>query len=188
MNPQHGGGSGDQPPPAFDNMSDGGISDDSLPDYLRPSDQYIAPACGLAFGQLGGEQSSLLQFLPYRNAADRLMEQYFTAVHVVAPCSHRPSLESAYASFWEEIQAGFEPRPSTQTVIFAALFSAIVSMDEHVVVSELGGYVKNTWVGGPLNPRRSRTTPSPIQSACLLICTAPKRRATDFHHIDSYRV
>ncbi|KAK7747679.1 hypothetical protein SLS62_008924 [Diatrype stigma] len=134
-------------------MPDEGISDgSSWPEYLQPGDQYIAPASGLAFGQLGGgsgggdQPPSLLQFLPYRSAADRLMAQYFASVHVVAPCSHRPSLETAYASFWEEVQAGFEPRPSTQTVIFAALFSAIVSMDEQVVAGELGGFARNTWL------------------------------------------
>ncbi|RYP06712.1 hypothetical protein DL764_003014 [Monosporascus ibericus] len=99
---------GGQQPPVFDNMSDGGVSDI-------------------------GDQPSSVQFLPYRAAADRLMAQYFTAVHTVAPCSHRPSLESTYASFWEEIHAGFEPRPSMQAIIFAALFSGIVSMDENIV-------------------------------------------------------
>ncbi|RYP61960.1 hypothetical protein DL769_007501 [Monosporascus sp. CRB-8-3] len=136
---------GGQLPPVFDNMSDGGMSDVSLPEYLQPGDQYIVPTSGLVFGQIG-DQPSFVQFLPYRAAADRLMAQYFTAVHTVAPCSHRPSLESTYASFWEEIDAGFEPRPSMQAIIFAAMFSGIVSMDENIVPVELGGFPKNNWL------------------------------------------
>ncbi|RYP17776.1 hypothetical protein DL765_004354 [Monosporascus sp. GIB2] len=118
---------GGQLSPVFDNVSDGGGSDWAS---LRPDRR---PAV-------------LLQFLPYRAAADRLMAQYFTVVHTVAPCSHRPSLGSTYASFWEEIDAGFEPGPSMQAIIFAAIFSGIVSMDENIVPGELSGFPKNNWL------------------------------------------
>ena len=126
-------------------MSDGGISEGSLPEYLQPGDQYIVPTSGFVFGQ-ATDQPPVLQFLPYREAANRLMTQYFAAVHPVAPCSHRPSLESTYAGFWDEIGAGFEPRPSVQAVVFAAMFSGIVSMDENTVLAEMCGVPKNNWV------------------------------------------
>ncbi|KAF2969486.1 hypothetical protein GQX73_g4079 [Xylaria multiplex] len=129
---------------AFEDISDG-MSDASLPDFLRPTNQHIVPTSGFFFGQVG-DPPNILQFLPYRPVADRLMAQYFRAVHPIAPCSHRPSMETAYATFWEEITAGFEPRPSTQAIIFATMFSGIVSMDEDVVFHELGGYPKANWV------------------------------------------
>ncbi|TGJ86978.1 hypothetical protein E0Z10_g1787 [Xylaria hypoxylon] len=143
--------SGGQPPQshgsqmlAFEDISDG-MSDASLPDFLKPTNQHIVPTSGFFFGQVG-EPPNILQFLPYRPVADRLMAQYFRAVHPIAPCSHRPSMEAAYATFWEEITAGFEPRPSTQAIIFATMFSGIISMSEDVVFHELGGYPKANWV------------------------------------------
>jgi hypothetical protein len=130
--------------PAFEDIPDG-MSDASLPDFLKPTNQYIVPTSGFFFGQVG-EPPSILQFLPYRAVADRLMSQYFRAVHPIAPCSHRPTMERTYATFWEEITAGFEPRPSTQAIIFATMFSGVISMNEDVVFHELGGYPKANWV------------------------------------------
>lgn len=122
-----------------------GVSDGSLPDFLKPTNEHIVPTSGFFFGQVS-EPPNILQFLPYRAVADRLMTQYFRAVHPIAPCSHRPSIEGAYATFWEEIAAGFEPRPSTQAVIFATMFSGLVSMKEEAVFHELSGYPKANWV------------------------------------------
>lgn len=74
------------------------------------------------------------------------MKQYFISVHSIAPCAHRPTLEATYAAFWEDISAGYEPRCSTQAIIFAAMFSGATSMDENTVLAELGGYPKANWV------------------------------------------
>ncbi|KAI1382071.1 hypothetical protein F4677DRAFT_439875 [Hypoxylon crocopeplum] len=128
--PLHGG----QPP---------GMED--LPDFLKPGDQYIIPNGGFFFGQIG-EPPSILQFLPYRAVADRLIKQYFVSVHPIAPCSHKPSLEAIYTTFWEEVNAGFEPRPSMQAVIFGVMFSGAISLDETTASPELGGYTKASWV------------------------------------------
>ena len=130
--------------PAFEDIPDS-MSETSLPDFLKPTSQHIVPTSGFFFGQVG-EPPSLLHYLPYRHVADRLMTQYFRAVHPIAPCSHRPSMEVVYATFWEEINAGFEPRPSTQAIIFATMFSGVVSMKEDVVYHELGGHPKANWV------------------------------------------
>ncbi|KAI1262973.1 hypothetical protein F5Y18DRAFT_429446 [Xylariaceae sp. FL1019] len=128
---------GTQPPPPFEapDMPDG-MSDASLPEFLKPSNQYIVPTSGFFFGQVG-EPPDIVQMLPTPFVADRLMMQYFNAVHPIAPCSHRPSLERAYAAFWEQISAGYEPRPSVMAIIFAAMFSAVISMHEDVVFHEL---------------------------------------------------
>jgi len=58
------------------------------------------------------------------------MQRYFNAVHPIARCAHRPSLEGIYASFWADVRENIEPRPSVQAVVFAAWFSAAVSVDE----------------------------------------------------------
>ncbi|KAL7629455.1 hypothetical protein AAE478_000975 [Parahypoxylon ruwenzoriense] len=118
---------------------------EELPDFLKPGSQYIVPTSGFFFGQIG-EPPSILQFLPYRAAADRLIKQYFVSVHPIAPCSHRPTLEATYAAFWEEINAGFEPRASMQAIIFGAMFSGAISIDENTAFPELGGYPKANWV------------------------------------------
>ncbi|KAI1090419.1 hypothetical protein F5B19DRAFT_484593 [Rostrohypoxylon terebratum] len=118
---------------------------DDLPDFLKPGDQYLVPNSGFFFGQMG-EPPTILQFLPCRATADWLMKQYFNAVHPIAPCTHRPSLEATYATFLEEINAGFEPGPSMQAIVFGAMFSAAVSIDENAVYPELAGYSRAYWV------------------------------------------
>ncbi|KAK6842437.1 hypothetical protein PG987_003297 [Apiospora arundinis] len=134
------------PPNGLDNMSDGGASDISMPDFLRPGDQYIAPTSGLFFSQVI-EQPSLSTFLPCREYADRFLQQYFVSVHPIATCAQRASLEETYANFWNKVDQGlFEPRASTQAIVFAALFSGAVAMDENDVMRELGGFSKENWV------------------------------------------
>ncbi|KAI1082742.1 hypothetical protein F5B20DRAFT_577820 [Whalleya microplaca] len=122
-----------------------GLHGTSLPEFLRPGTEYIVPTSGFFFGQIG-ESPSIMQFLPFRAAADNFIKHYLIAVHPIAPCTHRPSLEAAYATFWEEIIAGFEPRPSIQAVIFAAMFSGAISMDENDIMREISGYPKDNWV------------------------------------------
>ncbi|KAK7952192.1 fungal specific transcription factor domain-containing protein [Apiospora aurea] len=134
------------PPTGLDSMSDGGASDISMPDFLRPGAQYIAPTSGLFFSQVI-EQPSLSTFLPCREYADRFFRQYFLSVHPIATCAQRASLEETYAAFWNVVNEGyFEPRASTQAIVFAALFSGAVAMDENDAVRELGGFAKENWV------------------------------------------
>ncbi|KAK7969496.1 fungal specific transcription factor domain-containing protein, partial [Apiospora saccharicola] len=134
------------PSTGLDTMSDGGASDISMPDFLRPGSQYIAPTSGLFFSQVI-EQPSLSTFLPCREYADRFLRQYFLSVHPIATCAQRASLEETYAAFWNVVDAGlYEPRASTQAIVFAALFSGAVAMDENDAVRELGGFAKDNWV------------------------------------------
>ena len=117
-----------------------------MPDFLRPGAQYIAPTSGLFFSQVI-EQPSLSTFLPCRAYADRFLQQYFVSVHPIATCAQRASLEETYAAFWVEVNEGLcEPRASTQSIVFAALFSGAVAMDENDVMRELGGFAKENWV------------------------------------------
>jgi hypothetical protein len=58
------------------------------------------------------------------------MRRYLEAVHPIAPCVHRPTFEGLYASFWDDVRQNIEPRASVQAVVFAAWFSAAVSVDD----------------------------------------------------------
>lgn len=81
---------------------------------------------------------SLTDFLPPRHTADRLVAQYWYAVHPVARCVHRPTFEKQYASFWEHINAAQEPPAPVQALILAALFSAVVSLSDEQCLQHLG--------------------------------------------------
>ena len=80
----------------------------------------------------------MIDFLPSRLAADRLIKQYFTAVHPIAQTVHRPSFEKEYENFWDEVSLGIEPSSSVQTIVFAAMFSGVISMDEAVILRDFG--------------------------------------------------
>jgi hypothetical protein len=106
-------------------------------EWLKPGPAYIAPASGFFFGQ-PGQQASLIDFLPSRLAADRLIRQYFLAVHPIAQIVHRPTFEKEYDTFWDEVSLGIEPPSSVQTIVFAAMFSGVVSMDESATIHDFG--------------------------------------------------
>jgi len=96
------------------------------------------PSSGFFFGGTGNNNASLIDFLPSRLAADRLVKQYFTCVHPMCQIVHRPTFEREYETFWDEVTLGIEPPNSVQTIVFAAMFSAVVSMDESVIFRDFG--------------------------------------------------
>ncbi|KAL2271204.1 hypothetical protein VTJ83DRAFT_575 [Remersonia thermophila] len=100
-----------------------------LPDFLKPGGSYLPPSSGFFFGQFD-QPPSFMYLLPPSALAHPLMRRYFEAVHPIARCVHRPSLEGAYASFWDDVRQNVEPRASIQTVVFAAWFSAAVTVDD----------------------------------------------------------
>ena len=82
--------------------------------------------------------TALMDYLPSKNAADTLVAQYFHSVHYVARAVHRPTFEAQYSNFWRHIASGTEPPPSQQAVIFAAMFSAAVSLTDDDVTKNFG--------------------------------------------------
>ncbi|KAI9834992.1 MAG: hypothetical protein M1819_002715 [Sarea resinae] len=103
---------------------------------LRPGPSYIPPSSTFFFG--GGYQPSLLDFLPPKESADRLIQQYWDAVHCIARIVHRPSFERQYETFWVEVSMGIEPANSLQALVFAAMFSGLVSMPYDLVFRNFG--------------------------------------------------
>lgn len=135
MPPMPPGAQPQQPQPNVDFSM--GTSDPSWPDYLRPGANYIPPSNGLLMGQVSGAPS-LESLLPTKGAADRLIQQYFDAVYPIVRCVHRPSFEASYREFWDHVFENIEPRPSLQALVFAAMFSGAVSMDDAMAQEEFG--------------------------------------------------
>jgi hypothetical protein len=79
-----------------------------------------------------------MDYLPSKTVADQLIAQYYTAVHYVAKIVHRPTMEAQYALFWSSIASGSEPIPSLQAILFAAMFSAAVSLTNEQAMQRLG--------------------------------------------------
>jgi hypothetical protein len=96
---------------------------------MKPGESYLAPTSGFFFAQFA-QSPSFLGLLPSAEFGHRLMRRYFDAVHPIARCVHRPSFEGMYASFWDDVRQNIEPRASIQAVVFAAWFSAAVSVDD----------------------------------------------------------
>ncbi|EEH47647.2 uncharacterized protein PADG_03731 [Paracoccidioides brasiliensis Pb18] len=105
--------------------------------YFAPGPSYIAPCSDFIFG-CGSQRYTLIDFLPSRPAADRLLQQYWEAVDPIAKVSHRPTVEKQYNDFWLQVSRGVEPPYSVQAVIFAAMFSAAISMTEDSILSTFG--------------------------------------------------
>ena len=66
--------------------------------YIGPGPDYIAPASSFFFPGTN-MNTSLIDYLPSKNAADQLVAQYFHAVHPVARIVHKQTFESQYALF-----------------------------------------------------------------------------------------
>lgn len=105
--------------------------------YIGPGPDYIAPASSFFFPGTN-MSTSLIDYLPSKNAADQLIAQYWHAVHYLARAVHRPTFEAQYTLFWGQIATGSEPVPAVQGIIFAAMFSAAVSMTNEQVMQRFG--------------------------------------------------
>lgn len=105
--------------------------------FLAPGPNYIAPSSSFFFSS-GQNTASLIDFLPSKPIADRLLYQYWLAVHPLCRTVHRPSFLRRYNVFWADVEAGVEPPGSLQAVVFAALFSGVVSMSENAVLMQFG--------------------------------------------------
>lgn len=120
---------------------------EQLPDsWMAPGRDYVAPSSSFFFAP-GIQKTSLMAYLPSKILVDKLMDHYWTAVHVIARTVHQPSFERQYIRFWAEISSGLEPRNSFQAVLFAALLSSVISMSEEKILTEYGvakdGLVEN---------------------------------------------
>ncbi|KAF1362513.1 hypothetical protein EJ07DRAFT_153415 [Lizonia empirigonia] len=90
-------------------------------DWMMPSADYVAPSS--SFFAPGAERRTLMNYLPTRSLVDKLMAQYWQAVHVVARAVHRPSFERHYEKFWKDTDSVQQrkswPRPNITAVTTA---------------------------------------------------------------------
>lgn len=105
--------------------------------YFKAGFEYVVPASSFFFAP-HPPRSNVIDFLPSKIAADRLMTQYWNAVHCLARIVHRPSFERQYDYFWQSFASGFEPPPSQQAAVFAAMFSSAMSMSDDAVMQDFG--------------------------------------------------
>jgi Fungal Zn(2)-Cys(6) binuclear cluster domain len=95
--------------------------------FLQPSPTFIAPRSDMLLGP-NLQEYALLNLLPTKAAADKLLQQYWEACHPITRIMHRPTFETRYQLLWDNIAQGIEPAPSIQAIVFATLFTAAVSM------------------------------------------------------------
>ncbi|KAL8660084.1 MAG: hypothetical protein Q9226_000076 [Calogaya cf. arnoldii] len=105
--------------------------------FLAPGPTYIAPSSSFFFSS-GQNSVSLIDYLPSKIIANRLLDQYWLAVHPICRIVHRPSFQRRYDTFWADVEVGVEPTGSLQAVVFAALFSGVVSMSDSAVLMAFG--------------------------------------------------
>ncbi|KAI9694292.1 MAG: hypothetical protein M1820_009051 [Bogoriella megaspora] len=115
-----------QPPIAFQGAS-----------YVGPSPDYIAPSSSFFFAP-EPTRSGLIDYLPSKAAADKLVRHYWIAVHPLVRIVHRQSFEQSYDRFWHDVSVGVEPPNSLQAKVMAFIFTAVVSMTDEQVMQEFG--------------------------------------------------
>ena len=102
---------------------------------FAPGPTYLPPSSSFFFSS-NSRGASLIDYLPSQTAADHLLNQYWLAVHPICRVVHRPSFQRRYDLFWDEIRTGIEPTGSLQAIVFAAMFSGVVSMPEDLILRD----------------------------------------------------
>jgi hypothetical protein len=103
-------------------------------EYLKPGPSFTAPSIRLLMDPVPTHES-LEMFLPPQHIAQKLLDQYWIAVHPVARILNRSIFEKRYETLRELLNRGHEVPPSLVALVCAILFSAVVSMS-HVDVQE----------------------------------------------------
>ncbi|CAK7223054.1 hypothetical protein SBRCBS47491_005071 [Sporothrix bragantina] len=121
-----------------DYLNDGGndMSDaPPIPDFLRPSRDYITPSSGALFGHLTAVPI-VQKLLPSAWICDFLKKTYFTSVHPIASCLHQSTFEQQFSEFFALVESGRQPRRTRQALVFAVLFSGVVAADESAIAAQ----------------------------------------------------
>ena len=111
----------------------------SVPDFLRPSTDYIAPSSSALFGHLTAVPP-VLRLLPAQHICDFLVKTYFTNVHPIASCLHQPTFEQQFREFLIHVGRGRQPRRPRQALVFAVLFAGVVATDADDLAEQFDVY------------------------------------------------
>ncbi|KAL3457019.1 hypothetical protein BJX64DRAFT_280919 [Aspergillus heterothallicus] len=90
------------------------------------------PSTALFFGQVN-TSAGVTDHIPPRHISDRLLSQYWSAVHPVARVVHRTSFAHRYETLWECIENGQQVNASLSAIVSAILLSAVCSMPSEKV-------------------------------------------------------
>jgi hypothetical protein len=106
-------------------------------DLVQPAMDFLAPSSSFFFAP-EPQKSSFMIYLPSKNVADSLLDQYWMAVHPLCRLVHRPTFERQWTTFWQQVHGGAEPAASMQALVMGALLSAVISMSDQSVSMQLG--------------------------------------------------
>lgn len=106
-------------------------------EYLTPGPDYLAPSSSFPFPASNGI-IPLSDYLPSKSFCDTLMTHYWARVHTVTMLLHKPSFQKQYHIFWQHVKQGTEPPYSLQSVMFAAMFAALVAVPAGVMMQQYG--------------------------------------------------
>lgn len=107
-----------------------------IPDFLRPSSDYITPSSSALFGHLTAVPV-VQKLLPSSWICDFLKNTYFTNVHPIASCLHQPTFEQQFREFLIHVDRGRQPRRPRQALVFSMLFSGVVAADADEIAVQL---------------------------------------------------
>ncbi|CAI6338987.1 unnamed protein product [Periconia digitata] len=105
--------------------------------WIAPGVNYVEPSSSFLL-DAASDNTSLLAYLPSKALVDKILAHYWKYAHVIAQTVHRPSFYRDYATFWRNVSARFEPRPSYQALLFAMLLCSTISMSEDKVQADYG--------------------------------------------------
>lgn len=91
------------------------------------------PSLKLIFEHVSRDED-LTQYIPSRQVADKLLEQYWSAVHPVARIVHRPSFAQRYETLWEAIENRHCLPPSLAAMMCSVLLFAVITMSDMQVL------------------------------------------------------
>lgn len=103
-----------------------------IPEFLRPSSDYIPPSSSALFGHLTAVPA-VQNLLPSSWICDFLKNTYFKSVHPIASCLHQPTFEQQFSEFLLLVDRGRQPRRPRQALVLAVLFSGVVAADENEI-------------------------------------------------------
>lgn len=112
---------------------------------FEPSPAYAAPSSAMLFPASPQSDHDYRKLLPNYAISQKILKYYWSRVHPIACVVHKPSFDVRWQTFWGTLQAGHEVEVSLQAIIFAVLFSGLMSMSEDLIVHELGGN-RSAWV------------------------------------------
>ncbi|KAI5292024.1 hypothetical protein KEM52_006676 [Ascosphaera acerosa] len=104
--------------------------------YFSPSPTFTAPRSEIIMAPQ--RPYNVRDYLPSQAVCDVLFRHYIDAVHPAAKVAHGPTLEKEYQDFCAMVIRGSEPPAPLQALIFAALFSSVVTYPEDDFATKFG--------------------------------------------------